>query len=148
MFDEDLTFAEWSAMYNKSYRNKAEYDTRKKAWKKARRQYKKMNQANSLATFNTNFTADQTNEELLGMLGLDDTINQLESKLSSLTNRCTTDETVLCSGEYEIDWVTEGKVHAVKDQGYCGSCWSFAAVLALESKVAIENDTDVVRLSE
>ena len=54
----------------------------------------------------------------------------------------------MCSGEYEIDWVTEGKVHAVKDQGYCGSCWSFAAVLALESKVAIENDTDVVRLSE
>lgn len=121
---------------------------RKKAWKKAKKQAEEMNKANSLATFGTNFMADLTDDEKLGMLGLDESINDCPEKMTSLTNRCVDDDTVVCNGDDYINWVDLGKVHTVKDQGYCGSCWSFAAVLALESKVAIENDTAVVRLSE
>ena len=44
--------------------------------------------------------------------------------------------------------MTKGKVHPVKDQGNCGSCWAMAATTVQESMQAIKKDTAPVRLSE
>lgn len=46
------------------------------------------------------------------------------------------------------NWVTEGKVTPVQNQGECNSCYVFASVAALESATAITYNRAPVKLSE
>jgi len=46
-----------------------------------------------------------------------------------------------------VDWTTQGVVTPVKNQGQCGSCWSFSATGAMECNYAIKHGT-LTSLSE
>jgi len=51
--------------------------------------------------------------------------------------------------DIDIDWNKKGKVLPIKDQGSCGSCWTFAATSVIETIYAIrENPSQLARFSE
>ena len=92
-----------------------------------------------------NETSDLTDSEFKQMQGL---IVPFEAEEKSTNSSNNNGGSRRLQEDQSISWVEQGKVHPVKNQGGCGSCWAFAAVTVQESMQAIKTDKPVVRLSE
>ena len=89
----------------------------------------------------TDLTPEEFNEEYLGGIIQERNLVGLYG-CSSFTSNKDTD-----SLPDSIDWREEGAVTPVKDQGQCGSCWTFSATGAMEGAWATATG-DLVSLSE
>lgn len=98
------------------------------------------NEGNHNYTLGLNHFTDLTNSEFKNMM-ID---NGLFIKRSS---NCHEMEFKNINLPKEIDWRDKNAVTPVKNQGSCGSCWSFSATGALEGANAILNK-DLLSLSE
>jgi cathepsin L len=79
-----------------------------------------------------NHFSDWTNEEFKATLGYNKAYGYSRHQPASAADKAA--NTVY---PHSIDWRREDVVTAVKDQGFCGSCWTFASTETIESRWAI-----------
>ena len=90
------------------------------------------NQLNSTYELGINNFADMTNKEYIEYVS---SINYNNLR----NNMCKSQTSVTGNYPSSIDWRDKNVVTPVKDQGQCGSCWSFSTTGAVEGIYAIKN---------
>jgi len=123
-----------------SYGTKEEYEFRFDIYKKKDAEYNMINSdpANTFTVGHNQFSTWTQDEykRLLGYRGPQELPADTEFAVSENLSR-----------PAAVDWRSQGKVNAVKNQGQCGSCWAFSATAAIEGAHAIKTG-QLLNLSE
>jgi len=133
------TFEQYLEHYEKSYEDRAEYELRKGIFQK---NLNKILAHNKDATKTwkeaVNHMADWTPEEMKTLYGYNKALGY-SRKEAAVRATYTPSEINVGDLPASVDWRTQQNVlTAVKDQGRCGSCWSFATAEVIESFIALK----------
>jgi len=135
MTSEEI-FAKYNLFFGKTHSSKVEHDLRYFNFLENVKQIEEYNKAKPLgpdAWFGLTQFSDMTNSEFRHkMNGL---------KLNNPVNRTTFDINV-SNPTRDINWVAQGKTTSIKNQGNCGSCWTFSAAETVESANLMANNRE------
>jgi len=125
-------FTQWHNKFNIFFHNQTHYAQIYKTWLDNDNYIEMSNNKNSSYILGHNQFSGMTLDEfrkhsLLSTVGIKDA--EIRDKLSVAN----------VGVPAQIDWEEKGAVTPVKDQGQCGSCWSFSTTGALEGIYAINN---------
>lgn len=136
----DSEYEAYLASYGKSYNSVSEFEYRKSIFYAAKEFIEAENAKGNSYTLGLNKFADWTLEEFKQLLGYRGDSHCIDTAYEKVEAKA--DET--------IDWEAKGAVSHVKNQGSCGSCWTFSAVGSLEGAHAIASGfpTPVQEFSE
>ena len=153
----EAAFAKYVADHGKSYGTKEEYQFRLAQFAKNMKVIENHNAQNGDGeNLGLNHMADWTEHEYKKLLGFgthktkkhghhhgpfgqrDHGQRKFFGKHGNDTERRHLEENALPDS---VNWVTKGAVTPVKNQGMCGSCWSFSATGAMEGRNQIKSGT-------
>lgn len=138
-------FEKWIQTYEITIQDRAHYDTVFQKWISNHKYIESTNSHNLTYTLGHNHFSGMDTNDFRDYLSLSTIIVKNHRKLSIMnTTQSTSLSTDLPSS---VDWVEKGAVTPVKDQGQCGSCWTFSTTGALEGAYAIHY-VDLVSFSE
>lgn len=138
-------FEDWKALHKKVYATKSEETARRGIWA-SNLAFVNEHNADPTQTFKVemnkfaDLTAFEFAEKYLGVK-----FNAVNSTKSFASSTFIPRANVALPDS--VDWRTSGIVTGVKDQGQCGSCWSFSATGSLEGQHARKTGS-LVSLSE
>jgi len=137
-------FTEWMRLHNKAYQS-SEFIQRHETFIQNSDFIKKFNNEGKHSyQVAMNEFGDLTNEEFKTMLGLKGFEATKNRNNAVVTQDIDIDTSALPTS---WDWRTKGVVTPIKNQGQCGSCWSFSATGSTEGAHAIKTG-NLVSLSE
>jgi cathepsin L len=132
------SWQEFKVTYAKNYNTKEEHDRRFEIFNDNLEFIKNFPAKERGFTVGINEFADMTNEEFRAQFnGMNVTKNPAPSPRFRVRS----------SAPAEWDWRTKGAVTPVKNQGQCGSCWSFSATGSMEGAWFLKHK-QLVSLSE
>jgi C1A family cysteine protease len=127
----DDPFDHYAVSHNKVYANAEERAHRRSIWAHNLELINEHNEDSNKATKLTiNRFGDLTSQERRELMGIK--VGQFDG--ASSTHKYKPSDSIPAS----VDWRTKGAVTEVKDQGVCGSCWTFGSAAALEGAYAIK----------
>jgi len=151
------TFRSWVGQFRKEYGTAAEELRRFAVWLRNHEYIERHNNQVPPPSFKLghNHFSDLTNDEYQRMNALGRYRKTAPPTITPDVVSANGTETSVTSPRHllptdlpdEIDWVAAGAVSPVRNQGTCGSCWSFSAVEALEGAKFIM-DGELAVLSE
>jgi C1A family cysteine protease len=125
----EVDFTNWMSKYNKDYTG-IEYNYRLAVFADNVARIQKLNGESDGCVYGLNQFADLTAIEFKAYLGYSPKApipaEQLETSVDAVPET--------------FDWISKGKVTAVKDQAQCGSCWAFSVTENIESVWMIAKD--------